>query len=176
MVGYLMRKFLFKKLSNKITDIELTKNGFIINEPFGAKPQNIEWNQTKSIRFSNYDKVLIIKTAEKEIILNDDQIGWYEFIQSIPKKFNQFDFKKADAIIESLNSCEVCGIVAVRKNVCKVCESETWNQNTGKNKIEYLKEKQLEHFEYKMENKIKIKEFAEPEHGFKADKNWKLYI
>ena len=176
MVGYLMRKFLFKKLSNAVTDIELTKSGFVINEPFGAKPKELEWNDVKSIRFSNNDKVLIVKTAENEIALNDDQIGWFEFIQNIPESFKQFDFKKVNFIIDSLKSCEVCGIVAVRNNICKVCDSEPWNQNSGKSKIDYLKEKQLEHFEYELKNKTEIKKIAEPEQGFKADNNWKLYI
>ncbi|AXG70952.1 hypothetical protein KORDIASMS9_03207 [Kordia sp. SMS9] len=176
MVGYLMRKFLFKKLSNAITDIELTKSGFVINEPFGAKPKELEWNDVKSIRFSNNDKVLIVKTAENEIALNDDQIGWFEFIQNIPESFKQFDFKKVNFIIDSLKSCEVCGIVAVRNNICKVCDCEPWNQNSGKSKIDYLKEKQIEHFEYELKNKKEIKKIAEPEHGFKTDRNWKLYI
>ncbi|REG84121.1 hypothetical protein C8N41_10722 [Winogradskyella sediminis] len=176
MVGYLMRKFIFKKLSNKITDIELTKKGFVINEPFGAKPKKLEWNQIKSIRFSNNDKILILKIDENEIALNHDQIGWFQFIQNIPKSFKQFDFKKVDLIIGSLKSCEVCGIVAVRNNVCKVCDSEPWNRNSGKNKMEYLKEKQLEHFEYELKNKTEINKIAEAQHGFKADKNWKLHI
>ncbi len=159
-----------------ITDIEFTKSGFVINEPFGAKPKELEWNDVKSIRFSNNDKVLIVKTAEKEIALNDDQIGWFEFIQNIPESFKQFDFKKVYFIIDSLKSCEVCGIVAIRNNICKVCSSEPWNQYSGKSKTDYLKEKQLEHFEYKLKNKTEIKKIAEPEHGFKADNNWKLYI
>ncbi|WP_299335031.1 hypothetical protein [uncultured Psychroserpens sp.] len=176
MLGYLMREIFFKELSNKITDIELTKSGFIINKPFGAKPQNIEWKQLRSIRFSDNDKVIIIKTVEKDIILNDNQIGWYEFIQSIPKIFKQFDFKKANSIMDSLKSCDVCGIIAVRDNICKICESEPWHQKSKKDKSEYLKDKQLEHFEYELKNKIKIKAFAEPQHGFKADENWKLHL
>lgn len=79
-------------------------------------------------------------------------------------------------IIDSLKSCEVCGIIAVRSNICKVCDFKPWNLNNEKSKVEYLKQKQIEHFEYKMKNKIEIKRFSEPEHGFKADSNGKLYI
>ena len=44
------------------------------------------------------------------------------------------------------------------------------------NEIEYIKNKQLELFSVQIEEGSEIKKIAESEHGFKADKNWTLYV
>ena len=78
--------------------------------------------------------------------------------------------------MQSLQPCEVCGIIAVTDKVCIVCGNVPWDNEKKKSKSEYLKAKQLKLFSPLLKAGKPIKQHAEPEHGFQADKNWKLYI
>ena len=171
-----MRKIFFKYLASNLTEVELTESGFSINEPFGAKPKLYNWNEIKNIRFSENKEEVIIGKANKQIILKNYYTGWYEFIQNVPDKFVKFDFEYAKNFMESLKPCGVCGIVAVSGNECIVCESITWNKEMNVNEVDYIKSKQLDLYSEKIKYKLEIKKIAEPEHGFNADKNWKLLI
>ncbi|WP_299156189.1 hypothetical protein [uncultured Tenacibaculum sp.] len=171
-----MRKLFFRNLVSPLTEIELIESGFSIKKPFNTKPKLFNWEEIKSIRFTeNYNTITIQKLDEK-IVVKNDNIGWYELIQNIPSKFKEFDFKYTVELINSLKPCGICGIIAVRENNCIVCETITWNKKMTKNEIEYIKSKQLDFFSDRIKNGIEIKKIAEPEHGFKANKNWRLYI
>ena len=76
----------------------------------------------------------------------------------------------------SLEPCAICGIIAVKENKCIVCETTTWNNEMHEKRIEYIKLKQSEFYSESIKDGIEIKKVAEPEHGFKADKNWELYV
>lgn len=176
MIGYLIRNFFYKKLTSELTEIKLTKSGVSIIEPFGAQPKLFDWQEIKTIYFSKDWKSVIFKTSNQSIVLKSNNIGWYEFIQNVPPSFEQFDFKYVTELINSLKPCGVCGIIAVREKECIVCETTPWTIDMTENEIEYIKAKQLELYSERIKNGIEIKKIAEPEHGFKADKNWKLYI
>lgn len=176
MTGYLMRNIFYKKLTSELTEIKLTESGFSINEPFGAKPKLFDWKEINSVQFSENRNEIIFEKADKKIGLKNNNIGWYEFIQNVPTRFKEFDFNYASEFMNSLKPCGVCGIVAVRENECIVCETITWNNEVAENEIEYIKSKQSELYSELIKDGIEIKKVAEPEHGFKADKNWKLYI
>ena len=176
MIGFLIRKILHKKLTSELTEIKLTENGFSINEPFGAKPKLYYWSEIKSVHFSANKKEVIIEKSENQIILKNHYTGWYEFIQNVPTKSVEFDFAYAKSLIDSLKPCEVCGIVAVNDNECIVCENIPWNSEMADTQINYIKSKQLELYSETIKDKREIKKIAEPEHGFKSDGNWKLYI
>jgi len=171
-----MRKIFLRNMVSPLTEIKLIEKGFLIKKPFGAKPEQYHWKEIKSVRFlENYNELFIVK-MQKKITLKNDNIGWYEFIQNVPIRFKEFDFDYVSEFMNSLKPCGACGIVAVRENECIVCETITWNNEVTENEIEYIKSKQLELYSERIKNGIKIKKVAEPEHGFKADKNWKLYI
>lgn len=176
MIGFLIRKIFFKGLTSELTEIKLTENGFSIKEPFGGKLKLFSWNDINSVRFSENHREVILEKSDKEIILKNNNIGWYEFIQNVPLKFKKFDFKYATEFINSLKPCGICGVVAVNENKCIVCETIIWNSEMAESKIDYIKSKQSDFYSETLKNKRKIKKFAEPEHGFKVDKNWKLYI
>ena len=176
MIGFLMRKVFLKKMTDELTEIVLTERGFSINEPFHAKPKSFDWSEIINIQFSEKYNEVIIEIKEREIILKNNKIGWYEFIQNIPSNFSNFDFNHAKYFMDSLKPCGVCGIIAVKENKCLFCETIPWNDAMPQTKIEYLKLKQSELFSVWIKEGIEIKKVAKPEHGFKADKNWKLYI
>lgn len=171
-----MRKVLYKKLTSQLTEVKLTESGFSINEPFGAKPKLFDWNLINSIQFSENHKEIIIDISDKQIVLRNHYIGWYEFIQNVPLKHTDFDFDFVTDLMDSLKPCSVCGIVAVRENECIVCETIPWNNEMNENEFEYIKSKQTGLYSEDLKDRKEIKKVAEPEHGFKADKNWKLYI
>lgn len=176
MIGYLTRKVFYRNLTSELTEIILTENGFSINQPFGAKPKLYNWEDLQTIRFSdNYNEVIVEK-SDGQIALNNNHIGWYELIQYVPSTFKEFDFKYVAELIDSLKPCGVCGIVAVKENKCLVCETVAWNEEMNENKFDYLKSKQSEFYSDRISNGKEVKKIAEPEHGFKADKNWRLYI
>jgi hypothetical protein len=176
MIRFLMRKVFYKKMTSEITEIKLTENGFSINEPFGAKAKIFKWNEINSIYFSANKNEIIIEKLDQKIALKNCNIGWYEFIQSIPINFKKFDFDYVKNFMESLNPCKVCGIIAVNRNECIVCENIAWNSEMDEKEIEYIKSRQKEFFSTQINEKHEIKKFVEPEHGFNADKNWRLYI
>ncbi|MEN3322675.1 hypothetical protein VP395_02975 [Mariniflexile soesokkakense] len=176
MIGFLIRKVFCKNLASELTEIKLTENGFSISEPFEANTKSFHWNEIKDVRFSENNKEVIIEKSYKKIILKKNNIGWYDFIQNVPSNFTDFDFDYIKDLMDSLKPCEVCGIVAVRENECIVCETIAWNNEMTESKIEYLKLKQSEFYSDQIKNRKEIKKVAEPEHGFKADKNWKLHI
>jgi hypothetical protein len=176
MLGFLIRKIFSKKLTSELTEIELTESGFSIKEPFGAKQKLWNWNEIKNVRFSENKKEIIIEKSDKQIILKRNNIGWYDFIQKIPLKYTDFDFDYVKDFMDSLKPCGVCGIIAVRENECLICESIAWNDQMTENETEYIKTKQSDFYSDSLKNGQKIKKIAEPEHGFKANKNWKLYI
>ena len=176
MRGYLMRNIFYKKLTSEITEIKLNENGFSINEPFGAKPKLFHWKEIKKIKFSENKNEVIFEKADKQIVLKNNNIGWYEFIQNVPPTFKEFDFKYTIEFMNSLKPCGVCGIVAVKEDECIVCENITWHNEMNEKEFEYIKSKQSELYSDRTKDDIEIKEVAEPEHGFKAYKNWKLYI
>ena len=171
-----MRKIFFRNLVSPLTEIELIKNGFSVKKPFGAKPKLFDWKDIINVRFSENNKKVNIYKSDKIIILKNNNIGWYEFIQKVPLKFTDFDFDYAKGFMNSLKPCGVCGIVAVSENECIVCETVEWNNKMTENKVKYLKSKQSEFYSERIKGGIEIKKIAEPEHGFKADKNWKLYV
>jgi hypothetical protein len=173
---WLMNNLLFRKLASELTEIELTESGFFISKPFGGKSKSFEWNEIKNIQFSENKKQVIILKSDKKIILKNNNIGWYEFIQNVPKKFTEFDFNYTGDLINSLNPCGVCGIIAVNENKCIVCETIAWNKEMTKTEVEYIKLKQSDFYSELIKEGRTIKKTAEPEHGFKADKSWKLYI
>ncbi|KUJ59091.1 hypothetical protein AR687_24980 [Flavobacteriaceae bacterium CRH] len=70
----------------------------------------------------------------------------------------------------------VCGLIAVKENECLVCKKTSWNNKIDQSKTEYIKLMQLDLFSARIKEECQIKNHVEPEHGFKADKNWKLYI
>jgi hypothetical protein len=176
MIGFLMRKVFYKKMTSELTEIKLTKSGFSLNEPFRAKPKFFNWNEINKIEFSENNKEVIIEKQDKKILLKNCNIGWYEFIQNVPLKFTKFDFDYVKNFMESLKPCEVCGIIAVKKNVCLVCETETWETKMKENEIEYIKSKQSEFYSEQIKEGFEIKKVTEDEHGFKAYENWKLHI
>lgn len=163
-------------MTSAITEIKLTESGFSLNEPFGAKPKLFNWNEIYNIQFSVNNKEIIIEQSDKKILLKNCNIGWYEFIQNVPEKFTQFDFVYVKYFMESLKPCEVCGIVAVKENLCLVCETKPWKKEMQANEIEYIKSKQLELYSEQIKEGIEIKKVAEAEHGLKAYKNWKLHF
>ncbi|WP_289665938.1 hypothetical protein [Flavobacterium panacagri] len=176
MITFLTQNVFYKKLTSELTEIELTQNGFIVDKPFGSKPKAFDWNEIQNIYFSQNKKEVIIEISNKQIVLKNSNIGWYEFIQNVPSKFASFDFNYVKTFMQSLQPCEVCGIIAVTDKVCIVCENVPWDNEKKKNKSEYLKAKQLKLFSPLLKAGKPIKQHAEPEHGFQADKNWKLYI
>lgn len=171
-----MRNIFYKKLTSELTEIKLTESGFSINEPFGAKPKLFHWRDINNVRFSENHYEVIIQKLDKLIVLKKNNIGWYEFIQNVPTKYKNFDLKYVTDFMNTLKPCRICGIVAVRENQCIVCETIAWKSGMAENETEYIKIKQLEFYSEHLKNGIEIKKVAEPEHGFKADKNWKLYI
>jgi hypothetical protein len=175
-IPLLMNNLFYRKLASELTEIELTESGFSINKPFGRNSKSFNWNEITNIQFSENKKGVIILNYDKEIILKDNNIGWYEFIQNVPQKFTEFDFSYAGDFMNSLKPCGVCGIVAVNEDKCIVCETIAWNSQMTENKVEYLKSKQSEFYSETVKDGFKIKKTAEPEHGFKADENWILYI
>jgi hypothetical protein len=94
----------------------------------------------------------------------------------VPSNFFNFDYDYVKAFMNSLKPCGVCGIIAVRENKCIVCEIIAWNSEMPESETAYLKSKQFDFYSSYIKEGIKIKKVAEPEHGFKADKNWKLYF
>jgi hypothetical protein len=165
-----------KNLTSKLIEIKLTENGFSINEPFGAKPKIFDWKDIKNIKFSENNNVVIIEKIDEQVILKNNYTGWYELIQNIPTEFTNFDFDYAKTFMDSLKPCDVCGIIAVRKTECIVCETIEWNNKMSESETEYLKRKQLDLYSVLKKDGREIKKQAEPEHGFKANENWKLYI
>lgn len=176
MIGFLMRKIFFRNIVSPLTEIELIENGISIKLPFGANPKSHYWTEIKSVQFSKNYKEVNIEKSDKQIVLKNDNIGWYEFIQNIPSRYKEYDFNYVTEFMNSLKSCGVCGIIAVRENKCLVCKNLSWNKQMTENEIDYIKLKQSEFYSDLIKEGIKIKKVAEPEHGFKADKNWKLYI
>jgi hypothetical protein len=176
MIGFLMRKLFYKKLTSKLTEISINEDGFSLQEPFGAEPKVFTWDFITDIYFSETKNEIIIQTLEKQINLTNKYIGWYELIQNVPNKFVNFDFDYVVLLLNSLQSCEICGIVAVKENECIVCENTPWNTKMDQNKIEYLKLMQLKLFSLRIKEGREIKSQTEPEHGFKSNKDWKLYI
>lgn len=176
MIGFLMRKVFYKNLTSELTEIKLTENGFSINEPFGAKPRVFNWKDIKNVQFSENNNEVIIEKTDNQIILKNNYMGWYELIQNVPTEFADFDFDYAKIFMDSLSPCGVCGIVAVSKNECIVCKTTEWNNKMSESETEYLKRKQLDLFSVLIKDGREIKNQAEPECGFKATKNWKLYI
>lgn len=171
-----MRKVFYKKLSSDLTQIELTPNGFSLLEPFGAKPQIFDWKEITDIYFSEDKKEVILQNADKIIVLKNNFMGWYEFIQNVPHHFANFDFQYVITFMSALQPCEICGIIAVNENECLVCENTAWHNEIADPRTEYLKAKQLQLYSELLKEGKEIKQHAEPEHGFQADKNWKLYI
>ncbi len=176
MISFLMRKVFYKKLTSILTEIHISKEGFSINEPFDAKSKLFYWNVIDTIQFSENKKEIIIKKKNKKIRLKNTYTGWYEFIQKVPEIFSDFDFKYASDLIDSLKPCGVCGIVSVKENKCIVCETIVWNDKMIETEIDYLKSQQLNLYSELIKEGKEIKKTAEPEHGFKANKNWKLYL
>lgn len=170
-----MNNIFFKNLSFELTEIELIKNGFSIKKPFGSKQKLFFWKDIKDISFSKDYNEIIIQNDTVNLIKSNN-IGWYELIQNIPLSFTNFDFEYVKSFIELLESCQICGIVAVSSKKCIVCGNIAWNNENPQNKLDFLKDKQLDFFKIHLDNKIRIKNYAKPEHGFKADENWKLYI
>lgn len=171
-----MRKVFYKKFTSELTEIKLTENGFSIDQPFRAKPKVFNWKNIKNIQFSENKNEVNIESFNKKIVLKNCYIGWYEFIQNIPTEFVNFDFNYVKTLMNSLKPCGVCGIVAVKDNMCIVCETIEWNNRISQSETEYLKLKQLDLYSIVIKDGKEIKKQAEPEHGFKANKNWKLYI
>ena len=176
MIGYLMRNVFFRNLVSPLTEIELIKNGFSIQKPFSKKQKRFYWNEINDVIFSPDKTKLILNTKRETQILNNDIIGWYELIQNIPDTYSNFDFDYVKAFMDSLLPCGVCGIIAVKNDECIVCETTAWNSEITVSQTEYLKSKQSDLYSDNLKKGIEIKKIAEPEHGFKADKNWKLYI
>ena len=171
-----MRKILFRKLASELTEIELNEIGFSIRKPFGGKTKSYNWNKIENIKFAENKKEIIVYKSDKNIVLKNNNTGWYEFIQNVPQKFVKFDFDFAKDLMNSMEPCGVCGIVAVNESKCIVCGTIAWNKKMTENKIEYLKSKQSEFYSESTKEGFKINPVAEPEHGFNADKNWELYI
>ena len=171
-----MRNFFYKRLTAVLTEIKLTENGFSIIQPFRAKPIIYDWKNIKNIQFSEDKNEVLLEHFKNQIILKNIFTGWYEFIQNVPKEFVNFDFDYVVNLIDSLKACGVCGIVAVKENVCIVCETTQWNSNNSLTETEFFKLKQSEFFAILLKDGREIKKQPEPEHGFKANKNWKLYI
>jgi len=171
-----MRKVFYKKLTSELSEIKLTENGFSLNQPFGSKPKVFIWKNIKNVQFSENMHEVNIENFDKQIILKNSYIGWYEFIQNVPTDFLNFDFDYVKTLMNSLKPCGVCGIVSVKENVCLVCETIEWNSRISQSETDYLKLKQLDLYSDLIKDGKEIKKQAEPEHGFKANKNWKLYI
>ncbi len=176
MIRFLIRKVFYKKLALELTQIEITENGFSIKEAFGGKTKIFDWKTIKDICFSENKDEIIIQNSNKKIIIKSRNMGWYEFIQNVPRNFLNFDFHYVKTFMDALKPCEICGIIAVKENECLVCEQTSWNDKMSQNKIEYIKLTQADFFSAWLNDGHVIKIPAEPENGFLADKNWKLYI
>lgn len=176
MVRFLMRKVFSKNLTSELTEIKINENGFSLHEPFGIKPKLYDWKSIKNVYFSENNTEVIVQNLVKKIILKNNNIGWYEFIQNVPSEFINFNFQYVTLFIDALIPCDVCGIVAVNETECLVCKNATWNSKMAQSKIEYIRLQQLNLFSVLIKEGSEINNQAEPEHGFKANKNWKLYL
>jgi len=96
-----MRKVCYRKMTSHLTEIKLTKTGFSVNVPFGAKPKMYNWDEIDNLRFSeNYNEVFF-KICSKQLVLKNNNTGFYEFIQNIPSTFKNFDFKYVSEFLNS---------------------------------------------------------------------------
>ena len=68
MIGLLMRKIFLRNMISPLTEIELNEKGFLIKEPFGAKLKQHNWEEIKSVRFSeNHNDIFILKLEKKSL-------------------------------------------------------------------------------------------------------------
>lgn len=120
-------------------------------EAYTTKDRIIYWREIADIAFDGYETSLIISLKDKEqLVFPADYDGWYALIRQVPlSTYANFDEKIVEKIYGKLESCKICGAIAVTHGTCQNCYNDRYRSiwaEEGIREIDYIKEEQLSYF------------------------------
>ncbi len=163
---------------HNITDINAT--GFKIRNIKNIIIEEYIWKNIKDIFFSKEDKSEIVITDIKgeKTAVSKEYANWFLLLKNLRKNFKSFDYNYIQKIFDSFEFCEVCGHKTIDENYCVLCGTDLWTDDLKrdyKNKIEYIKEEQLDIYAVMSSlEKVDFEKFKDS--GFKKDPNYKLLV
>lgn len=116
-----------------------------------AKDRIFYWRDITDVVFDEYETSLIVYLQEKEqLVFPADYHGWYALIRQVPlSTYSSFDEKIVEKIYKKLESCKICGAIAVTHGTCQNCYNDSYKPawaEEGFREIDYIKEEQLSYF------------------------------
>lgn len=143
------------------------------------KIKSYQWNNFTSVKFdSTFEKVILKKQTIGKLVISKDYHNWYCFIKNVASQFNEFDRKYVRDFFAGLQTCQICGDIAVLESQCCSCGTDVWNEKLieeFETKDNYIKKEQLELFAT-MDKDEDLADFYEKSDCFSFDETWKPVV
>lgn len=133
---------------SEITQIDQAYISYTLSKAGDNSTGQILWKNIHDVVLDESKTMLTLITVEdKSLEITDDVDNWYWLLKNVPKHFPSFNYQYVSTFFTGLEACEICGNIAVSKNICEACYETPWEKSKEfPSKISYIKAKQLEIF------------------------------
>ena len=158
----------------KLRFIEIINGGFQIMDSDKNIESVIKWYSVKNAEIFEDRIVFHFLNNQPQLTVPEKYYqNWYKLIQEVPKGYPDFDYSYVKSFFESLQGCEICGLLAVYNGECINCGNEVWNNELAEeyeSKEAYIREAQYDQFAPNDNEKVKISNDAVS--GFSSYPGW----
>ncbi len=164
------------KVLAEMVIVESNEQGYSIWKNKGELQVKRNWIDIEKAELSR-DKLVLHSNGKVADIIERSASNWFELIQNIPDNMFPFNESLVRVLIDELEGCEVCGLVALKDDRCELCGVNKWTPMMSEayhNKSEYLKENQEDLFKDESTGEIKVTITSEA--GFEVFKEWSNHM
>jgi hypothetical protein len=138
--------------SFELMSIDTDDIGFKITNQDDELQHYIQWADVSRIYFNDDALSVTVEYGTgKTLVVTHEYSNWPVFLKSVPVHYKEFDQTKVNQFFETLQGCQVCGLVAVYHEVCENCGSGVFDVELDgdefENETAFYKQMQLDFFE-----------------------------
>ena len=183
--GLLLRHRIHNRVADFVKDLpqvegitEITSNGFTVVGP--DKKSLVYWKDVKEISLTSNNNLSFAMNNGVKEFYSSMSVGFYKLLQNIPNNKLADDAIKTfkTETFKDLETCKICGFVALKNNTCMNCKMSSFDPNTSEDENEetYIRNEQLDHFNTWEEHEKVNFNFIEKDSAFVRDNNWKPIV
>jgi hypothetical protein len=165
----------FFRRNNEEVKMDANNKGFSMKR--GARTKKYVWGDFTHAQIDDEISTLILK-GTKKIKITSDSHQFYLLLRSLPQDYAGLDYSKISGFFESLESCKICGSIAVQDEACLDCGCSVYDSEFDRDYASenaFIIENQLDVFCVFDENEP-FHDFKQEFNGFDLDPNWKPLV
>ena len=165
---------LFSKNVEVIT-IDENNEGFSVKR--GARTKKYVWGDFTHVYLDDTFTKLFLN-GSKNVKISSNSLQFYLLLRSLPTGYMGLDYSKIKDFFEHLETCKICGSIAVRDEICLDCGCSVYDSELDQDyasENEFIIDNQLNVFCVFEENEP-FHDFKLEFIGFDLDPNWKPLV